>query len=100
MRVTVTVPSIYRVGSQGLLVSETTNGPNKTYDWVSHYPISSYLVSVAIGDYTRYHASYMPSRVAGRAYGPLTMPLDHLVTTTASDALPDGWHATERHDRV
>ena len=51
VRVTVTVPSQYRVGSQGELVSETTVGPNKIYDWKSNYPISSYLVSVAVGEY-------------------------------------------------
>jgi aminopeptidase N len=35
VRVTITVPSQYRVGSQGVLASETINGGNTTYDWVS-----------------------------------------------------------------
>jgi aminopeptidase N len=92
VRVTVTVPSIYRVGSQGLLVSEITNGGNTTYDWVSHYPISNYLVSVAIGDYTRHLGSYTRPAPLDALYGPLTMTMDHLVYNDGSNALFSGWN--------
>ncbi|HET6350493.1 MAG TPA: M1 family aminopeptidase [Candidatus Krumholzibacteria bacterium] len=91
VRVTVTVPSAYRVGSQGLLVSETVNGPNTTYDWVSHYPISNYLVSVAISEYVRYLTTYTRPAPLAALYGPLSMPLDHLVYDDGSSALPTGW---------
>jgi aminopeptidase N len=91
VRVTATVPSIYRVGSNGLLVHETTNGGNKTYDWVSHYPISNYLVSVAIGDYTPYSTVYDRPAPLAALYGPLSMPLEHLVYNDGSDALFPGW---------
>jgi aminopeptidase N len=91
VRVTVTVPSIYRVGSQGLLVSETTNGADKTYDWVSHYPISNYLVSIAASEYTRRQGTYNRPAPLAALYGALAMPLDHLVYTDGSDALPFGW---------
>lgn len=91
VRVTVTVPSIYRVGSQGLLVSETTNGADKTYDWVSHYPISNYLVSIAASEYTRRQGTYNRPGPLAALYGALAMPLDHLVYTDGSDALPFGW---------
>jgi aminopeptidase N len=91
VRVTVTVPSQYRVGSQGLLLHEVTNGLNKTYDWVSHYPISNYLVSVAISEYTRYMGTYTRPAPLAALYGPLSMLLDHLVYTDGSDALPAGW---------
>ena len=91
VRVTVTVPSVNRVGSQGLLVSETTNGANKTYDWVSHYPISNYLVSIAAGQYVRHITNYTRPAPLAALYGPLTMPLDHLVYDDGSTALFTGW---------
>jgi aminopeptidase N len=91
VRVTVTVPSLYRVGSQGSLVGETVNGGMTTYDWVSHYPISSYLVSVAIGQYVRYLGTYTRSPARATEFGPLSMPLDHLVYDDGSTALPFGW---------
>lgn len=90
-RVTVTVPSIYRVGSNGLLEHETTVGPNKIYDWVTHYRISNYLISVAIGDYTRYLGVYNRPAPLAVLYGPLAMTMDHLVYNDGSDALPSGW---------
>lgn len=93
LRVTVTVPSAYRVGSQGLLVSETSNAGMTTYDWVSRFPISSYLVSVAIGEYTRHLGVYTRSPALAAQHGPLAMPLDHLVYDDGSSALPAGWAA-------
>jgi len=91
IRVTVTVPSLYRVGSQGLLISETTVGPNKVYDWRSNYPISNYLISIAVGKYVRYQSTY--NRPAGLAmqYGALALPLDHLVYDDGSSSLSFGW---------
>jgi aminopeptidase N len=94
VRVTVTVPSPYRVGSNGLLVSETVNGPNKTYDWVSHYRIATYLISVAIGDYIRYQDTYTRPASLAADYGPLSLPLDHLVYNDTTNALPQGWALT------
>ena len=93
VRVTVTVPSEYRVGSQGLLVSETTVGPNTTYDWLSHYPISSYLVSVAVGKYVRYQSTYDRPAALVANYGPLSLPLDNLAYDDPPPAneLPPSW---------
>ncbi len=91
VRVTVTVPSAYRVGSQGELASETINGGNTTYDWVSRYPISSYLVSLAIGEYVRHLGTYTRSPALAGEFGALSMPLDHLVYDDGSTALPFGW---------
>jgi len=91
VRVTVTVPSQYRVGSQGLLVSETSAGGKTTYDWVSSYPISSYLVSVAVGAYVRYQNMYTRPPAVEALYGPLSMPLDDLVYNDGSSSLPYGW---------
>ncbi|HKW15192.1 MAG TPA: M1 family metallopeptidase, partial [Candidatus Krumholzibacteria bacterium] len=94
VRVTVTVPSIYRVGSNGLLVGETVNGPNTTYDWLSHYPIASYLVSVAVGEYLRYQDTYVRPASLEADYGPLSLPLDHLVYNDITHNLPSGWALT------
>jgi aminopeptidase N len=94
VRVTVTVPSLYRVGSQGLLVSETTSGPNTTYDWLSRYPIASYLVSVAIGVYMPHSGTYTRPPALAADYGPLTMPLYHLRYDDGSPNLPDEWART------
>jgi aminopeptidase N len=91
VRVTVTVPSIYRVGSQGTLVSETTVGGNTTYDWVSHYPISSYLVSVSVGQYVRYLNTYTRPPALASLYGPLSMPLEFLVYDDGSSSLTPEW---------
>jgi aminopeptidase N len=94
VRVTVTVPSQYRVGSQGLLLAETPVGSNTVYDWLSHYPISSYLVSVAIGEYVRFQDTYVRPVALEADYGPLSLPLDHLRYDDNDPALPSGWMAT------
>ena len=91
VRVTVTVPSQYRVGSQGKLTSETTVGPNKIYVWNSRYPIANYLVSVAVGEYTPHTTTYTRSAPLAALYGPLSMPMNHLVYDDGSSALPTGW---------
>jgi aminopeptidase N len=91
VRVTVTVPSAYRVGSQGLLESETSAGGMTTYDWVSHYPISNYLVSVAVGEYVRYQGTYNRSPSLSALYGALSMPLDNLVYNDGTSPFPAGW---------
>jgi aminopeptidase N len=91
VRVSVTVPSQYRVGSQGLLESETSSAGMTTYEWVSRYPISNYLVSVAIGDYIRYQGTYQRPASLEARFGPLTLPLDHLVYNDTNSDLPAGW---------
>lgn len=47
----VTTPQKYRVGSQGLLVKESTVGLNKVYHWKHRYPIAAYLISLAVTNY-------------------------------------------------
>jgi aminopeptidase N len=91
VRVTCTVPAVNRVGSNGLLVSETTVGPNKIYDWVTHYPISNYLVSVAISDYARTVYTYNRPAPLAALYGALSMPIDNLMYNDGSAGLPTGW---------
>lgn len=52
--VIVTTPKKNRVGSQGLLVNETTVGLDKVYHWKHRYPIPAYLISIAITNYAAY----------------------------------------------
>ena len=91
VRVTVTVPDGYRVGSQGVLESETSAAGMTTYEWVSRYPISNYLISVSIGDYVRYQDTYTRPAALEARYGPLSLPLEHLVYNDSDSGLPPGW---------
>jgi len=55
----VTTPIPNRVASNGLLISETQNGADKTYHWKSRYPIASYLVAIGVTNYAAY-SNYVP----------------------------------------
>jgi len=51
----VSCDSAYKVGSQGILVSTTFRADGKaTYHWKERYPISSYLISIALTDYVQF----------------------------------------------
>jgi hypothetical protein len=54
----ITVPDTLIVASNGTLRSETDNGATKTYYWHEGYPITTYLVSVAIHPYTTFSHWY------------------------------------------
>lgn len=57
--VTVTTPSVNRVASNGVLLSETIQGTNTVFHWQSHYPISTYLIAIAVTNYAQY-SDYVP----------------------------------------
>lgn len=48
----VTTPDQYRAGSNGLLISDGTKDGYATYHWKHRYPIASYLVGIAVTDYS------------------------------------------------
>ncbi|MCC7302815.1 MAG: T9SS type A sorting domain-containing protein [Bacteroidia bacterium] len=50
----ITTPSLYRAASNGVLVSEMLNGPDKIYQWKHRYPIATYLVCMAVTNYVQY----------------------------------------------
>lgn len=50
----VKTPSQYRAASNGLLVDEQTAGSDKIYHWKHRYPIDSYLVAIAVTNYSVY----------------------------------------------
>lgn len=52
--IVVVTPSQYKVASNGLLLSETISGNEKTTHWHSTYPIAAYLVGVAVSNYSVY----------------------------------------------
>jgi hypothetical protein len=52
--VLITTPDIYKAASNGLLVSETQSGSNKVFHWRHRYPIVTYLVCLAVSNYTAY----------------------------------------------
>lgn len=55
----VTTTNGNRVGSNGLLISETVAGANKIFHWRHRYPIATYLIAIAVTNYYAYsdHAS-------------------------------------------
>lgn len=51
----VTTPGIFKVASNGLLISTKNEVNNyKTYHWKHRYPIATYLVAIAVTNYAEY----------------------------------------------
>lgn len=48
----VTYPATYSSSSNGLVTKEVVNGNNKTTYWKHRYPIATYLVAIAVTNYT------------------------------------------------
>lgn len=57
--VIVSSPLPYRVASNGLLVSETQVGSGAIYHWKHRYPITAYLIAVAVADFEVY-SNFVP----------------------------------------
>jgi aminopeptidase N len=71
-RIAITVPDNLVAASEGTLMSVTDNGDGtKTYEWFEGYPVTTYLVSVAISNYASWTDYYN--------YGRGTMPVTHYV---------------------
>jgi aminopeptidase N len=54
----INVPDDLIVASNGILTDVKTAGSRSTYQWQTHYPISTYLVSLAISNYTQFSRWY------------------------------------------
>ncbi len=50
----ITNPEQYKAASNGLLISETISGGNKTAFWKHRHPITTYLVAIAVTNYSVY----------------------------------------------
>lgn len=48
----VTTPELYRTAGNGVLVSETLREGKRTMTWKHRYPIATYLVAIAVTNYT------------------------------------------------
>ncbi len=90
VRITVTVPDQFVVASNGLLESEVTNpGNTKTFIWNERYPITTYLVSLAVSNYTVFADSfeYAPGQFMPIEY--YVYPQNYNTAQTAFQLLPD-----------
>ncbi len=54
MDVIVRTPKPNRVASNGLLISEIEDGDDRIFHWGHRYPIASYLIAIAVTNYTSY----------------------------------------------
>lgn len=73
VRVTLTTPQTMLGASNGVLISQTDNGNGtKTFVWQERYPITTYLVSLAISNYATFQDrfEYAPGQF---------LPLDYYV---------------------
>lgn len=60
MDFSITVPDTYVVPSNGLLLNEQAlTGSRRRFDWSTSYPIATYLVSFAAGDYNTWTSNYV-----------------------------------------
>ncbi|MDX2305592.1 MAG: M1 family aminopeptidase [Microscillaceae bacterium] len=52
-------PEAYRAASNGVLVSEQTEGTDKIYHWKHRYPITAYLIALSVTNYA-FYSDYVP----------------------------------------
>ncbi len=57
--VIISTPQAYRAASAGKLVEDTLIGANKIYHWKHRHPIATYLIGIAVTNYS-YHSNYVP----------------------------------------
>ncbi len=90
VRIRVQVPTGYRVGSNGILErhDQLPNG-REVYQWVERYPITTYLVSLAISKYAYFEDrwEYAPGQYLPLVY--YVYPRDSLVARQAFATIPD-----------
>lgn len=58
-RIAITVDDALTAVSNGVLESVVDNGSTKTYEWIEGYPITTYLMSVAISNYSHWTDYYV-----------------------------------------
>ncbi len=70
-RIALTVDNALVAVSNGMLESVIDNGSTKTYTWFERYPITTYLISVAISNYSSWTDTF--------THGGGTMPIENYV---------------------
>ena len=85
----VTVPNQLTAVSNGLLqeIKDESNG-DKTFYWKSTYPITTYLVSIAIGKYDQWNESYRSLD------GAKQMPVDYYTYPSYTEKAKADWKNT------
>ncbi|MGA9407989.1 MAG: M1 family aminopeptidase, partial [Bacteroidota bacterium] len=84
--ITVTCDSMYNVGSEGVLVSVVNQNNGKVaYHWKERYPISSYLISIAVTNYTQFSNWFRYSATDSMQILNYVLPEDY---STAIQVLP------------
>ena len=84
--ITVTCDSTYKVGSEGVLVSVVNhNNGTATYHWKERYPIASYLISIAVTNYTQFSNWFRYSATDSMEVRNYVLPEDY---STAIAILP------------
>lgn len=79
----ITCDSVYKVGSQGLLISAADAGNGKRrYHWKTRYPIAPYLISVAMAQYEQWSDYYRYSPTDSLEV------LNYILPDHAADARP------------
>jgi len=58
--VRVTVPSYLIVASNGLLISDVTDGASRSFHWRTRYAMATYLVSLAVHPFSEFSTWYAP----------------------------------------
>ncbi len=92
VRIVVTVPEGMSVGSNGVLESVETSAGRTTFNWFERYPISTYLVSIAAGDYRVFEQTYSTPDTIDLGGSATQMPIVHYRYERPTGAvLPSGW---------
>ena len=82
----VSCDSTYKVGSQGILASTNYSANGKvTYHWKERYPISSYLISIALTNYVQFSSWFRYSSTDSMEVRNYVLPEDY---TAALQSLP------------
>ena len=85
--ITVTCDSTFKVGSEGVLASVVNhNNGTATYHWKERYPIASYLISIAVTNYTQFSNWFPYSKTDSMEVLNYVLPEDY--STAHCDSSP------------
>jgi aminopeptidase N len=88
MDILITVPNEYKAGTNGKLISIAHTPQQDIYHWKSSYPITAYLVGIAVTDYQSY-SEYMPVGNDTLEILNFVFPEDSLQATTQTPFIKD-----------
>lgn len=92
VRISVSVPDGLQVASNGTLERENSIGGRTTFTWFEQYPISTYLVSLAVGEYTIFEDVYQRPDSLVADLGSASFPIVHYRYRREHGAtVPSGW---------